>query len=495
MKNSELLKNSTYSMLQTVVMSLAALFLFKLMVGYAGLRETGLWSFLSSITTITGFGSFGFANALLYFIPQYRLAPDSAKGMGRLINTGLVSVAATTLLLCIAAYLIFRIVIPVTVEGDLIGKGLEMLPPVIGAFFVSGLATTYMTVLDGLQLMHIRARIQMLGSVIFLLLGWIFLSRWGIAGVPLAQLAQQIFLLLAGLLFTQKKISGYRPVLQFDRSVFKTIFGYGFNFQVISVTQVISDPFMKSMLTRFAGSRYTAMFDFSVKLLSFIRVLLISANQTIVPKVTEFKTLNKSNRIITFYKANFRVISLLSILLFLLPVALSDSISLIFLNETSNDFNFILLQVALGLMVNALAFPAHFHYMGKGELRWNVINNLVAALIILTVTPLLGITLGGKYIILSWSLAAVTGSVILLLAFKRENGIALRPFIDRQLIGLLAGMAAAAVINHAIMQRTTLAGKPLAGFLTGIAVLALCLAYPLWKSASIKKMVRKLLGR
>lgn len=480
-------------MLQTVSMSLAALILFKLMVTYAGLRETGLWSLLSSVTTITGIGSFGFANALLYYVPRFLLEQKAEQPVGRLINTGLVAVAGTTLLLCLAAYLIFRVLIPVTVEKELVEKGLTMLPFVIGAFFVSGPATTYMTVLDGLQLMHIRARIQMLGSIIFLLLGWIFLMNWGISGVPLAQLAQQLFLLAAGLLFTQKKLPGYRLLPQFDRGTFNTIFRYGFNFQVISLTQIVSDFFMKSMLTRFAGSTYTALFDFSIKLLSFFRVLLISANQTIVPKVTEFKTLKKSSRIVTFYKANFRVISLLSVLLFLFPVALSDSISLIFLNQTGGDFNFILLQVALGLMVNAMAFPAHFHYMGKGQVRWNVINNLVAAFIILVGTPLLGMTLGGKYLVLSWSVAAAIGSLILLLAFKRENGISLRPFADRQFFGLLGGMVLAAVVNHNLMRHPLLAGKPLAGLLAGCIVLASCMAYPLWSSNSIRKMIGKLI--
>ena len=193
MKNSKLFKNSWFSVFQTIVLAIVAILLFKLMVVHLGLEITGLWSYLSSLTAITSFGSSGFANALLFFIPKYQFTQNDAN-VKILINTSFVAVISISIVLCIFAYGIFIYIIPFTVNADLVSIANSLLPYIVLSFFFSSLATNYLSVLDGLMLMHVRSKINMAGAVIFLLAGFILLLKIVITGIPIAQLIQNIFL-------------------------------------------------------------------------------------------------------------------------------------------------------------------------------------------------------------------------------------------------------------------------------------------------------------
>lgn len=491
MKDSPIFKNSYFSVLQTVAMAISALLLFKLMVMEVGLKVTGLWSYLSSITAITSFGSFGFANALLYYIPKYQIEDDTNK-VKNLINTTFFSVLVFTTILCFLAFTIFTYIIPVTVSTELVNIARNLLPIVVGSFFFSALSTSYLSVLDGLMLMHIRSKINIAGSFIFLVGGFILLLSFGIIGIPIAQLIQNIFLLVTAFIAVKKHIPSYKFSLGFDKKVSRNIFKYGFNFQLISITQIVSEPFMKAMITKYSGSDLTAIFDFCVKLLSVFRSLIISANQTIVPQITIFKALGKKNRILVFYKANFRLVLLLSLLFFLAPIVLTDTLSIFFLNKTSNDFNFVLFNVSFALLINAIAFPAHFHYLGLGQLKWNVINNIVTAFLIFISAPIVGELVGGKYVIMCWSISAIIGSSILITAFNKENGLSIFPYFDKNIILIIVAMAIAIVFNQYLNDIPAIKNSQFAVFCTNIIVLVLVLFYPAYKNTTLKKIKDRL---
>ncbi len=493
MKENKLFKNSWFSVLQTVAMAAVAILLFKLMVVHLGLKVTGLWSYLSSLTAITAFGSSGFANALLFFIPKYQLAHDDAK-VKTLINTSFVAVSGISILLCILAYGIFSYVIPFTVSKDVVYIAQNLLPYIVLSFFFSSLSTNYLSVLDGLMLMHIRSKINIAGAFIFLLGGFIFLLKFGIVGIPIAQLIQNIFLLVTSFAVVKKHIPYYKFSVEFDRGVFKNIFKYGFSFQLLSITQV-SDPFIKAMITKYAGSDITAIFDFCVKLLSVFRSLIISANQSIVPLISFFKALGKSSRIKTFYKANFKLVLLVSLVFFLSPLVLTDTVSLFFLNKTSSDFNFILFNVTIGLLINALAFPAHFHNLGTGNLKWNVINNVIITVLIFILAPLFGKYIGGKYIVMSWSIAAMVGSLVLIASFSRENKISIFPFFNSNLLLIVGAMFCAGLLNKYLNGIQAIKNSPVIIFCTNLLVLVLFVSYPLYKNAIVKKIKNRIAAK
>ena len=134
MKNSKLFKNSWFSVFQTIVVAIVAILLFKLMVVHLGLKITGLWSYLSSLTAITAFGSSGFANALLFFIPKYQFAQNDAN-VKTLINTSFVAVLSISIVLCILAYSIFIYIIPFTVNADMVSIANSLLPYIVLSFF------------------------------------------------------------------------------------------------------------------------------------------------------------------------------------------------------------------------------------------------------------------------------------------------------------------------------------------------------------------------
>lgn len=494
MIDSKLFKNSSFSVLQTVSTAIAALILFKLMVIYAGLKITGVWAFMTSINAITGFGSNGFTSALLFYIPKYTLTADDRK-IHNLINTTFISTFVLTAVLCIISYTAFSIIIPHTVDGAFIKIAFRLLPFVVISFFFSGISSCFLSSLDGHLLMYIRAKINISGAVVFLISGVLLLLKLGIIGIAMAQVIQNIFLLLVSAWYVKKKVPGYTFSLVFNKGIFKDIFHYGFNFQIISLMQIISEPFIKSMITKYAGSGNTAIFDFCVKLLSVFRSLIIAANQILVPQITLFKTRGHSNRIRVYYRANFKVLLFLSMLFFLSPIVVSDSISLFFLNEKSPELNFILANVSVAFLANALAFPAYFHNLGTGHLKWNVINNTVAALLILVLTPLLGHWVGGPFIIAGWTFAAITGAIILIGSFNKEHQISLISFFNLNTIEILVAFVCSYFLCKYINSIESISKSLYLTTLTNILVLILLLYYPVRKNQTFKAIKERVILR
>lgn len=461
------------------------------MVMQVGLKNTGLWSFLSSITAITGLGSFGFASALLYFTPKYKMEENSKK-LNSLINTTLLSSFFLTAILCIISYIVFALIIPVTLDGNIIELAFRILPFVVVSFLFYGLAASCLFILDGLILMHVRAKIIMTSSIVFLVTGTILLFQIGIIGIAVAQLVQNILMLILSYKAVEKHIPFYKFRLQFNQQIFKTTFSFGFNYQIISISQIVSEPFLKSMITKFAGSEITAIFDFCVKLLNLFRNLMIAANQTIVPRLTIFKVKGYVRRLKIIYMSNFSLVLFLGILFFLTPVVFSDAIALFILGTFSSEFNFVLINVSVGFLANALAFPAHFQNMGTGMLKWNVISNIIAAILILSITPVLGVLVGGDYLIIGWTIASVIASVILIGSFGRENDVSVSLFFGWNTIQL-----AIAIIFAIILSRNIYIIFPTINSFIGIiginlVILILCIFYPVFQSRVFKKLIRKI---
>jgi len=494
MAKSKLLKNSSFSVLQMIITAIVALILFKLMVSELGLEITGLWSYLSSLTAITAFGSFGFSNSLLYYIPKYT-ASKRQDQISSLVNTTFYSIFGLTSLLCLLAYLIFHFTIPFTINASIVPLANKLLPVVLASFFFSGLSSTFLSVLDGMILMHIRAKINIAGTIIFLIAGFVLIRQFGIMGVPLAQLCQNVFLLLAGFFYVKKHQPHYHFSLRFSRSTFREIFKYGFNFQLISVTQILAEPYIKSMLTKYAGTANVAIFDICQKIFGAGRGLIISANQTIVPHITVFKTLDHHTRLITFYKTNFRVILLLGAILFLAPLAFFNTLNLALFHSTGFNYTFILFNISIALFINALAFPAHFQYLGIGKLKWLVINNSVTALIMLISAPLIGHFIGGVYIVMAWSVPTLIGPVILMMAYSLEYHVSTIKTLGKDMLILLVALALVICINYNLTGHGYFKNSPVTLFCLHLAVFAGVLAYPVFTNITIKKIATRIRRR
>ncbi len=341
--------------------------------------------------------------------------------------------------------------------------------------------------------MHVRAKINIISSCIYLVFSVVFINKWGVTGVPMAQIIQNIFLGIAGYSMIKKFIPGYIMSGRFNRTTFKSIFRYGFNFQIISITQIISDPFVKSMIIKYSGSAATAVFDICMKLLSAIRSLIIASNQTITPQITIFNTLKKYARIKTFYKANFKVVSLLGAIFFLTPIALSEEFSLILINSRSRDFIFILSNISIALFINTIAFPAYFCYMGVGNLKWNVIGNLAAAVLMFALTPVIGELFGGKYIVLGWSFSSIVGSFILIYKFGKEYSISAWGIFNKNIIYVIIAFLIAAAINFYLNSKVLfMQNSTLYLFAINIGITFLLVLFPIYHNSITKKIISKL---
>lgn len=489
MKKNKAFTNSFFSIAQTIVLAIVSIVLFKLCVNEVGLQKTGVWSYLTSINAIAGFGSFGFSNAIIYFLPKYTITKNNK--IAQLINTTFVSVFFVSIVLCTISYIVFYTIIPLTVAVELINEANTLLPFVVIAYIFSGLSSVFLSALDGLLLFKNRAKINIASYIIYFIIGVVLLKNVGIVGIVMAQIIQNVYLLFVTYWQVKKKVANYSFSFSFDKVIFIEVCKFGFNFQLISITQIISEPFMKSMITKFGGAAYTAIFDFIIKLLSIARNLIIAANQTIVPQLTICTSLKKYNTLKVYYIANFKTVLFLSTLFFLSPLVFSDALSIFFLNEKSSLFNFIFTHVSLGLLINGFALPAHFHFLGIGQVRWNVLNNVLTALLMLISAPILGYFFQAEYIVFSWSISTMMGPLLLLYHIQKQYKLSIKIFYNWHNCLIIIGICSAILINKYVANNLLHADNLVTNVLTSLLIYLLILFYPIIQHPIVVKFLQK----
>jgi O-antigen/teichoic acid export membrane protein len=411
MSNSGLIKNSTYSVIQTITVSLSTLLIYKLLIYNFGLNQTGLWSYLASILTITSMGSIGFANSLIYYVPKYLIENDFS-GLKTLINTSLIFTTIFTVVLCIITYFIFYIIIPFTIDKEFVYSANQLLFYIVISFFLSGISNTFLAVIDASGLMYKRSKIIIICTAIYLLLCILMIQKWGIIAIPLADIIKNALIIILSFNVVKQNIPSYSLQVSIDKKALTSIFKYGYKFQIISITQIISDPFFKSLVTKFSGTGTTAIFDICLKLLAASRQILIAINQSITPAVATLNTKKQLENISSLFISNFKMTYLVGIFLLLSPFMFSDVLSILMLGSSNSIFNFTLICLGVALFVNTISTPAHFVCLGTGKLKWTMLNNIISSGLMFLITPLIGVLIGGNFIILGWAIPTIVGSGI-----------------------------------------------------------------------------------
>jgi O-antigen/teichoic acid export membrane protein len=142
--------------------------------------------------------------------------------------------------------------------------------------------------------------------------------------------------------------------------------------------------------------------------------------------------------------------------------------------------------------VNVLSLPAFYSFLGKGKLKWNVMSNVIAASGMFLFAPLIGHFFPGSAIALSWALPTIAGALFLLFRYKKENHIANRFFINKDLVlvfssGILV-VATVYLLNYLFLH----------GDISKTLLLAGSILIPLLVSGTLlysNKTIRKILKR
>lgn len=422
--NKQIVNNSFFSIIQIVVVSLCAFYLYKYIIDAIGLEKLGLWSLILSVTSLANIGNFGFTGSLVKFSAELSVQEEYKK-INAILNTSLFSISLILMTLLSIIYLLGYHFIGYFVDEKWLSISRDLLFYALISLYINIIAGLYFSILEGLNLAYLRSISFIAATIIYVILAIIFIVEYDIIGLAYAQVLQALAFLVLGMICSKKYVRNFDFFyFKWHRDLMKKVFNYGMNFQAIGLSQMLYDPITKAVLSRYGSLDYVAIFEMASKLVIQVRALSAGIIQNVVPKIVTLNFTDGNEKMLDAYKKinDINLILLFSTLVLIIPF--SNIISIFIFGESDYRFIVVLIVICVGWLLNSLNIPSYMINLGTGKLKWNVIPSLTIGILNLVFCGLVGIIFkNGLYIILSWIFVLVFGSSIIILEYHYRNKI------------------------------------------------------------------------
>lgn len=436
-RKNRLLVNSTFSVVQVLAIGLSYFLLYTLVLRKLGPVKLGTWSLILSTSSVANIASLGISSSLVKYVASYSKAVDAEK-INNLIRTGLIAIAMLMSAICVFLLAAGYYLLPLVLPQEELQEGLLLLPFSLFSLFLNGINGIFLSTIDGLHYSSFRSIIYTISSVFFLVFGYFLLNDYGLIGIAVAQVAQAGIILLisgTGLKLLFKKFHLWP--LRWDSPTFKLIVNYSLNFQAIGIAQLFYDPTTKFLLSKYGNLSFVGFYEIASRLVVQIRSLIVSANQIIVPAISQ--RIKKNTSVSDpLYKKVYDIVFLLTIPTAVLLFLSSSSISFYWFGYYENYFIYSFVFLTVGYFINLLSVPAYFSGMGIGNLKGNLVSQLTIAIINAVAGFVLGYFFGGWGVVIAWTFAIAVGGIITVIYYHSEYSIPYKLLIDEDKLTVLA---------------------------------------------------------
>ena len=428
--------NAIMSIGQVIVVSGIFFILYRFLLETIGAEQLGIWSVVLAMTSVAGIANLGLSGSVVKFVAKY-VARGEDKNIAGVIQTAIISIGVFVGLILLIAYPFVSWMLDLVMPSSSFKEGLSILPYALISLWIMTFFSILQSGLDGYQKIDIRSVIFMIGALFHLILAFILVPSYGLMGLAYARVIQSIVLLIGSWFVIKRFIPGL-PVLPYrwDRKLFREMIGYGLNFQVISITQMLCDPTTKALLSKFGGLSMVGFYEMANRLILQLRALIVNANQVLVPTIADLQERNP-NLIQNVYKDNYRLMFYIALPFYSIIIAFTPFISEIWIGHYEHTFVIFSILLAVNLFINTLSVPSYFSYLGIGELKWNTLGHVITAIMNAILGFTVGYIFGGTGVVIAWVFSSITGSLMIVISYHYRYKIPLRELLPRESAGLV----------------------------------------------------------
>ena len=436
MQKRQVLINAIMSVAQIVVSSAVLFILYRFLLKTIGIEQLGIWSLVLTTSSLTQIANCGLSGSVVKFVAKY-IGRGENENVSGVIQTATLSIGVFVGFILLIGYPIAKAVLGLIIHHESLPLALSILPYAFLSLWIMLIVSACQGGLDGYQRIDIRSMLLIGGTILDLLLSFLFVPKYGLMGLAYGRVIQNILLLIISW-FLLKKCSPSLPIIPYkwDKRLFKEMIAYGINFQAISITGMLYDPITKALLSKFGGLLIVGYYEMANRMVLQVRTLIVSANQVLVPVIADLSEKNPA-KIKLVYITSYQLLFYLSLPLFSLIIVCAPFISEIWIGHYERFFVLFAVLLLIGRFLNTLEAPAYFANLGTGDLRWNVLSHISKGLLNLGLGVLLGVFYGGIGVVIAWVFSLALGSSIILFSFHIRHKISfieLLPKTSRSLI-------------------------------------------------------------
>jgi len=488
MQKRQIIINAVMSVAQVVILSVVLFILYGFLLKTIGPEGLGIWSVVLATTSVVRIVDLGLSSSVVKFVAKY-LARGETESVSDLIQTVIISVAVLIGFTLLVGYPFASWLLGMIVPGNNLPAAVAILPYALVSLWMMMIASVFQAALDGYQRIDIRSMLMLTATILYLLLCFILAPRHGLLGLAYAQILQALILVVGSWIFLKRSLLSL-PVIprKWNRSLFKEVVGYGVNFQIASVAQMLYDPTTKALLTKFGGLTMVAYYEMASRMVLQLRSLIVSAHQVLVPAIADLQE-RKPETIKTVYKDCFQFLLFLAPPFYSVIVAATPVISELWIGHYESTFVLFSILLALGWFISTLNVPAYFASLGIGEGRWVMISHVVIGLLNGALGFLIGRSIGSIAVVVAWAFSLAVGSHVVTFACHHKRKLLMRDLITTKnmMIALTSGVGAILTLFVYYQCRQYWSLFEVTG--AGVALFGLIVGVPMWIDPMRKRVV------
>lgn len=396
-------------------------------------------------TSVSRIGDLGLSAGVVRFVAQ-ALGKNDEKRAIEVIQTVVITLGVFMAVLLFVGYPIFSLILSYLLPEQSVPMAIDILPYALISLWMMMLVSALGGALDGCLRLDLRSYITAVSHIVFLGMTVFLVPQFGLLGVAVAQVVQSVGLLV--LLWWALKLQFKQlPIipLSWKLVVLKDMFHYGVNFQIITLMNMLFDPLVKAMMSKFGGLEALGFYEMANGLILKCRAIIVEANRVVVPSVAssqkcDLETLRK--QFIDSYRLTFYV----SLILFGSLGVMSTAICVIWLGHYQETFVVFVLLLNLGWFLNTLITPAYFANLGSGELRKNMRAHAIIGSLTALLGTIFGMQFGAEGVLFGSVISLVVGSMYVHFSYTMELGMSLASAFFPEGMRLLSVIAVMLII-------------------------------------------------
>jgi O-antigen/teichoic acid export membrane protein len=478
MQKRRVLINAITSLVQVVIVAGVLFFLYRFLLQTIGVKQLGIWSLILATTSVTQIANFGLSGSVVKFVAKYA-ARGEDRNVSEVIQTAVISLGVIVGYVLFIGYPLIKYVLGLVIPQGSLQLVFHILPFAIFSLWLTTITSVYLSGLDGLHRIYIRNILMIGSSVFYAFLCFILATKCGLIGLAYAQIINNLLILITSLILIKRFLPAF-PIIpyQWNNGLFKEIIFYGFNFQIIAVTQMCYDPVTKILLSKFGGLSMVGYYEMANKMVQQFRALIVSANQALVPFIADLQEKN-SKRIRSVYLSSYNLLFYLALPTYTLVIISTPLISEIWIGHYERIFVIFGILLSIGWFLNTLAGPSYFANFGTGILRWNVIGHIAIGILDVGLGIIFGLFFNGFGVAIAWVIALSLGSVVICVAYHLTNEIPLNELFPSDSRAMFFCCTIILVISLAIQHRLNYIVKAVAmnNFITSFLFLLILISF------------------
>lgn len=485
--------NAISSIIQVVIIGVAMVVLYRFLLNTIGVEKLGVWSVVLSTTSVAAIANLGLSASVVKFVAKYT-ARDQEQTVVDVIQTVVISTAISVGIFLIAVYPFAGWLLSRVVPGDALRDALAILPYSLISLWVMIIVSVFQAGLDGYHRIDLRSMLLVASVVVHLILCFTLVPTHGLMGLAYAQVTK-VGVLLIATWCTLKQLIPKLPFVPYrwNRKLFQEMVGYGLNFQVASISQLLYDPMVKVLLTNFGGLAMTGFYEMASRMVLQFRAVLVSTNQVLVPTIADLQEKNPES-IQKVYKDSYSLLFYIATPFFLAIIAIAPVVSQLWLGVYESTFVVFSTLLALGWLLNTLTAPAYFANLGIGKLYWNTIGHVAIAVLNLGLGWFLGNIYGGVGVVLGWVISLAAGSSIIAVSYHYRYRISMSELLPKESRGVMLASFCALAISLGLYYELSYKLTSLAIATIVILVFLAIIIVPLWYHPMRKRLLGWIMG-